>query len=326
MERGEAQQTPVRWRTPRLPRQIQQGLTQRSTVRATTDLILRLAIQLALLGGTWIAARDGAWLAAVGLLLGNGGLWFFMGWAGIGHELFHGTVFRSRKLNRFLFRTFSVLSWSNFGYFEYSHWRHHRLTLFSGDPELPPTEPLRLRDLPWLLTIDIFGFLRRLRILFLNALGVVPLPQRITDRPTAREERTIKNGARVVLVSQLLLALACVVTGQLWLLLAICLAPFTFTILGRILESAQHFGLEHEVDDFRRNTRTLVIARPLSFAYANMNYHLEHHLYPSIPYYNLPLVRESGVLEAGYLPAPTVGVWPATLIAFGRESRADRHI
>ena len=27
------------------------------------------------------------------------------------------------------------------------------------------------------------------------------------------------------------------------------------------------------------------------FLYANMNYHIEHHLYPSIPYYNLPQIH-----------------------------------
>jgi fatty acid desaturase len=34
----------------------------------------------------------------------------------------------------------------------------------------------------------------------------------------------------------------------------------------------------------------------MAFFYANMNYHVEHHMYPSVPFYNLPqlsaLLRE----------------------------------
>jgi fatty acid desaturase len=39
------------------------------------------------------------------------------------------------------------------------------------------------------------------------------------------------------------------------------------------------------------------------FAPHNMNYHMAHHLWPSIPYYNLPaadaLVRESEIVKRG---------------------------
>lgn len=36
----------------------------------------------------------------------------FLGWAGIGHELFHNSVFTSRRVNRFLFVLFSILTWN----------------------------------------------------------------------------------------------------------------------------------------------------------------------------------------------------------------------
>ena len=35
-------------------------------------------------------------------------------------------------------------------------------------------------------------------------------------------------------------------------------------------------------------SRTLILPKFLSFLYANMNYHAEHHFAPSVPYYNLP--------------------------------------
>ena len=37
------------------------------------------------------------------------------------------------------------------------------------------------------------------------------------------------------------------------------------------------------------------------FLYLNMNYHLEHHLFPAVPYYNLPALHEE---VKAYLPPP----------------------
>jgi fatty acid desaturase len=35
-------------------------------------------------------------------------------------------------------------------------------------------------------------------------------------------------------------------------------------------------------------TRTVISNRVLSFFMCNLNYHLEHHLFPAVPWYNLP--------------------------------------
>ena len=54
----------------------------------------------------------------------------------------------------------------------------------------------------------------------------------------------------------------------------------------------QHGGLRDNVTDHRLNTRT-VLMNPFSrFIYLNMNYHIEHHMFPLVPYYNLPKLHE----------------------------------
>jgi fatty acid desaturase len=54
----------------------------------------------------------------------------------------------------------------------------------------------------------------------------------------------------------------------------------------------QHLGLAENVSDHRLNTRT-VLMNPISrFIYLNMNYHLEHHMFTMVPYYNLPKLHE----------------------------------
>ncbi|NBR11754.1 MAG: fatty acid desaturase, partial [Alphaproteobacteria bacterium] len=78
----------------------------------------------------------------------------------------------------------------------------------------------------------------------------------------------------------------------------------------------QHIGLAEDVLDHRQNCRT-VLMNPISrFIYLNMNYHVEHHMFPMVPYYRLPELHEemkndcpkpySGFLEAYREIIPTV--------------------
>ena len=49
----------------------------------------------------------------------------------------------------------------------------------------------------------------------------------------------------------------------------------------------QHAGLRDNVPDFRKNTRTIKLDPVTSFFYWYMNLHVEHHMYPAVPCYNL---------------------------------------
>jgi fatty acid desaturase len=70
----------------------------------------------------------------------------------------------------------------------------------------------------------------------------------------------------------------------------------------------QHAGLAEDVLDHRLNSRTVYMNPIVRFLYWNMNYHVEHHMFPMIPYHNLPALHEevkadmpkpySGFLEA----------------------------
>ena len=52
--------------------------------------------------------------------------------------------------------------------------------------------------------------------------------------------------------------------------------------------ATQHAGLAEDVLDHRLNCRT-VYMNPISrFIYWNMNYHVEHHMFPMVPYHALP--------------------------------------
>jgi len=60
-------------------------------------------------------------------------------------------------------------------------------------------------------------------------------------------------------------------------------------VLFRILVAVVHGNAPDRTDTFRQ-TRTYLLNPLAAFLFAphQVNFHLEHHLYPSVPYYRLP--------------------------------------
>ncbi len=54
--------------------------------------------------------------------------------------------------------------------------------------------------------------------------------------------------------------------------------------------------------DFRLCCRTYTCSWLPAFYYWNMQYHVEHHMFPAVPFYNLPRLRK--VLQHDLPPAP----------------------
>jgi fatty acid desaturase len=54
----------------------------------------------------------------------------------------------------------------------------------------------------------------------------------------------------------------------------------------------QHAGLAEDVLDHRLNSRTVYMNPVMRFLYWNMNYHIEHHMFPMVPYHSLPALHE----------------------------------
>ncbi|MBM4256970.1 MAG: hypothetical protein FJ147_13870 [Deltaproteobacteria bacterium] len=94
-----------------------------------------------------------------------------------------------------------------------------------------------------------------------------------------------------------------VIASGLWLwggTVALCfvlywLVPYcTFTqVFFRIRGAIEHGNVPNPQSPYQQ-TRTYLIHPALSFFFApkQVNYHLEHHLYPSVPFYNLPLLHD----------------------------------
>ena len=96
---------------------------------------------------------------------------------------------------------------------------------------------------------------------------------------------------------------------QSWLpLLFIVLPNFYGKTLISLFGLTQHAGLQENVKDHRYTTRTVKLNPIFSFLYWQMEYHIEHHMFPQVPSYNLPKLHE---LLKDQMPPARKGLWGA---------------
>src|SRR5262249_31044765 len=101
---------------------------------------------------------------------------------------------------------------------------------------------------------------------------------------------------------------SCVAAGSILPAMFIVLPRFYGGPLSQLFNLTQHAGLNEDVYDHRLNTRNVTLNPVVSFLYINMNYHIEHHMFPMVPFYRLPELHEMIKAEC---PPPYRGLWAA---------------
>ncbi len=103
--------------------------------------------------------------------------------------------------------------------------------------------------------------------------------------------------------------------GEPVLILLLTLHVFFANALRYFVGAPMHCGLRSDVPDFRKSVRTITLDPLSEFLYWHMNWHLEHHMYAGVPFYNLKALHRA---VADDMPAPR------TLLGAWREMRAVR--
>lgn len=111
--------------------------------------------------------------------------------------------------------------------------------------------------------------------------------ERIFPKANIKERRKLFWWSRVLVLGHLTLAVIFILTGQWILLLLITFAVFFGQWLTFICAFAQHAGLQPDVNDFRLCCRTVKMNPIFGYLYWQMHYHVEHHMYAGVPFYNL---------------------------------------
>jgi fatty acid desaturase len=285
-----------------LDRKSLKGLMRRSNAVPLRRLALCL-IALGFLGYLYVNAIGSRWFLPALFLFGST---LSLTVYSLSHECSHGTVFRNRWLNETVFWVTSLLFGQEVLYRRYSHAAHHTHTMFVGyDAQLPFPQPARLKTyLLWYT--GILYHTQFLRILFLHSLGRFSGTTR-TFTPAEELPRMVRNTRLFVLIYGGAAAVSWYFsTGILfwiWLLPKLVGDPVMLAYAG-----SQHFEKEENTTDLRRSTRSLRPNRLIDLFYWNMSFHIEHHLYPTVPFFALP--RLNARLR-DHLPEP-VGILSAT--------------
>jgi len=206
------------------------------------------------------------------------------------HESGHGTAFKSPWMNNVLYEIASFMVFRQSLPWRWSHVRHHSDTIIRGrDPEIAVPRPPDIRG----MILQLFALRStpvEFRKMIKHALGKID-PAIATYLPVSEYPKVFLR-ARIYL-----LIYASVITLSVY---SFSLLPLMFigfpTLLGSWLMSVygitQHAGLAENVLDHRLNCRTVYMNRIHRFLYWNMNYHLEHHMFPLVPYHSLPGLHE----------------------------------
>src|ERR1700742_2679730 len=83
----------------------------------------------------------------------------------------------------------------------------------------------------------------------------------------------------------------------------------------------QHADLAENVLDHRLNARTVYMNPIFRFIYWNMNYHVEHHMFPMVPYHALPELHKAMLADTPKPYASTLEAYREILPTLMRQLR-----
>jgi fatty acid desaturase len=257
--------------------------------------------------GLWHLAGHFGAVLVLGMLIGLGvpGWWALLPVQGVlmvflftlEHEATHKTPFANVTLNESVGRACGFLLLLPFEWFRYFHLAHHRWTNIEGhDPELASGKPEGL--VGWVLHVSGLPYWG----------SAIWLVARLAAGKADDAFLPIGAQARAVTEARLMLA------GYGLVALSLIWSPMAFwvwllpVLLGqpvlRLYLLAEHGDCPGVANMFE-NTRTTFTTALMRFIAWNMPFHVEHHVYPAVPFHKLPdlhglMRRELKVTSDGY--------------------------
>ena len=314
----------INWYRCKVDRAVMSELMRKSDAKAFRHVLLQLGLYtctaiLAFLAFKNIHAANWMWTLPLFLLIlfVHGTCTSF--WAGdAGHELTHKTPFKTQFWNDFFLSIYSFLGWFDPIGYRLSHSKHHQFTTHNdldGEVVLPQT--LDIKGIYWFfkaLAFDPLNIWRVLNRWTRAAFGDSTSSSffgpewmaKLIPKDNEKLRRSHRNWARVVVLGHLALATLFIATGNWILVIIINFGGLLCPWLVILCNYPQHIGLSPNTPDFRLCCRTYTCSPLIAFLYWNMQYHIEHHMFPSVPFYNLPRLRKA--IEHDLPPAPH-GLW-----------------
>lgn len=222
------------------------------------------------------------------------------------HECGHQSAYNSAGANRWVGRFLAWFIFMPFTTFTELHRFHHG---FLGDSEKDPDEWFYERG-PLKLFIRECLFLPRFIFLSLTRAHI---------KPNMRRAIMLELVFNIASYAALIIGLVAI--GWERVLIFGFLLPMLWLalVLNPISRGFEHYPLSmlSESDPHRRDLRhnTVTVTSPImGFLWANITYHVEHHLFPRVPFYRLPALHRL-LKEYDYLRVK----WPLGAVSAPRE-------
>lgn len=283
-----------------LAREEIRAFTQRSDFAGAFAIVWSWLVIVGCFAALALVPHPAVFVAAV-IVLGGRQLAF----AVTMHEAAHGTLFRTRWCNEVLTDWLCARPvWADVARYRAHHLAHHAHTGTDRDPDLGLAliEPMSRGSLVRKLVRDITGASGLRRVIGLLAIDAELLqydvgggPRRGPRRSPGYHLRALAKNLYKPIVANAAIFAALYAVGHAWVFLAWVVAYLTmFSLVIRVRSLAEHACTER-TDDQLRNTRTThagLLAR-IVFAPLHVNYHLEHHLLPTVPWWQLPALHRT---------------------------------
>ena len=297
------------WYKPNIDKKTLKELSKRSDIKGLLDISIFI-VALILSGYLCIISWGTLWSIPALLLYGN---IFYCKIISIQHETNHETYFKTRALNKFFYHITSLLGGFEAVRWKWSHFHHHTYTIFTHEEVYDyennspkPTEPIRflLNFLPLgpIINIQKIRHFTHFEIIK-HSFGIITPVVNITV--PEKEIKKIINSSRLYVGFWLIIILSSIFFKT-WLpIIMLILPPFYGNTILMICGMTQHAGLADNVKDHRKSTRTVIMNPFFSFLYSNMEYHIEHHIFPKIPCHNLKAFHH---VVKDQMPTPRKGI------------------
>lgn len=271
--------------------------------------------EIAMFGGIWVT---GGLVVMQGLALDPGLMhWFMRGVGTLGialalhmialllHDGVHHTLFRNRRANRWGSVLLGACVLMSASAYQAMHERHH---VFLGDPRDPDDYHNYSGD------PRVIWLMHYMRLFFGAFLYIAFIPMLVLKRASPPERRRAMAEYGLLLV---VYAVVWTLAPQNVLVHAWLLPIIPAGLMLNIRSIAAH-GLTDSSDPLLAS-RSIDAHPVVAFFFRNENYHLEHHLFPEIPSYNL---REVHKLVSPRMPRAATGrSYLGFLAQFFRQSR-----
>lgn len=224
------------------------------------------------------------------------------------HEAVHGTLSKNRVINGILGAACAIPVLQNFSAYRVLHLRHHQHLGEEGDPD----HYANYTRWTWLVFLMNWA---RLIIGYPAYIIAIPILGFKHGNARARAGILAEITATALVIGIILVS----PIPSAWIWHGWVIPMLIINTMVNIRGMSQHTLLEHCNDEVR-GTRSILTSPVVRFFMCNENYHLEHHLYPGVPWHHLPKVHDALEPALRQQGAPYISSYHSFVAEFIRGS------